>query len=368
MIITAQKSELLKSIGIAMKAVPSRTTMDILNCILIDATVDDIRFTASDTELGIETVLRGEIVERGTIALEAKIFGDIVRKLPDGEVRIESDEALNKTTITCENRVYSIMGRPGAEYPHLPEIEKEDPLTLSQFALREMVRQTIFSIAVNDANRIMTGASFEIHENEVRMICLDGHRIAIRQLQLDESCADHKVIIPGKTLQELIKIMTGDQDDPVSVYFTKNEILFEMEGTIIISRLVEGTYFRVDQMLSNDFETKIHVNRAALLESVDGAMLFTSESEKRPLVMDITDDGMNLRISSQIGSMNDDVIVDKEGKDLMIGFNPKFILDALRVIDDEEIDIYFLNSRSPCFIRDEKQSYIYMVLPVNFVV
>lgn len=367
MIITALKSEFMKSISIALKAVPSRTTMDILNCILIDATVDDIRFTTNDSELGIETVLSGTIVERGTIALDAKMFSEIVRKLPDGEVRVESDDSLN-TTITCENRVYHIMGRMGSEFPQLPEIEKQDPLVLSQFAFREMVRQTIFSIAVNDANRIMTGASLELHENELRMICLDGHRIAIRQLQLEAPGPDRKVIIPGKTLSELIKIMSGEQDEQVSIYFTKNEILFEIDGTIIQSRLIEGTYFRVDQMLSNDFETKITVKRQTLLDSVDGAMLFTSESEKRPLVMTITEGGMNLKITSPSGSMNDDIPVTQEGKDLMIGFNPKFILDALRVIDDEDICIYFLNSRSPCFIKDDRQSYIYMVLPVNFVV
>ena len=158
--------------------------------------------------------------------------------------------------------------------------------------------------------------------------------------------------------------MSGEEEDKVHIYFTKNEVLFDLEGTIVISRLIEGTYFRIDQMLSNDFDTKITVRKADLAASVSRAMLFTSESEKRPLVVS----DMNLKINSPArGSMSDDIQITKEGKDLMIGFNPKFVADALNVIRDDEVTIYFLNSKSPCFIRDEQQSYVYLILPVNFV-
>ena len=156
-------------------------------------------------------------------------------------------------------------------------------------------------------------------------------------------------------------------EDEVRLYFTNNHVLFEMDQTTVVSRLIEGNYFRVDQMLSNDYETKIVVKKSDLSSAVDRALLFTSEADKRPLVLTIEDGSMNLRISSPAGSMSDDVEIGMEGKELKIGFNPKFILDALRVIDDEEILIYFLNSKAPCFIRDDEQSYIYMVLPVNFV-
>ena len=331
--ITASKSELIKSINIVLRAVPSKTTMNILNCILIDASVDEIRLTANDMELGIETIVQGTILQRGIICLDAKLLSEIVRKLPDAEVVIETDDNY-QTLITSENSVFHIVGKDPSEFPHLPMIEKEDPVVLSQFQLREIIRQTIFSIALNDSNRILTGEYLEIRENELRIVGLDGHRIAIRQLTLDKSYHEHKVIIPGKTLSELMKILTGEQDDLVSLYFTRNEILFEMDGTVVISRLIEGNYFRIDQMLSNDYETTV------VLKKTD---------------------------FSQLGSMSDTLEIEKEGKDLKIGFNPKFILDALRVIDDEKITVYFLNAKAPCFIKDEEQSYIYMVLPVNFV-
>lgn len=364
--ITASKSELIKSINIVLRAVPSKTTMNILNCILIDASVDEIRLTANDMELGIETIVQGTILQRGIICLDAKLLSEIVRKLPDAEVVIETDDNY-QTLITSENSVFHIVGKDPSEFPHLPMIEKEDPVVLSQFQLREIIRQTIFSIALNDSNRILTGEYLEIRENELRIVGLDGHRIAIRQLTLDKSYHEHKVIIPGKTLSELMKILTGEQDDLVSLYFTRNEILFEMDGTVVISRLIEGNYFRIDQMLSNDYETTVVLKKTDFMNSVDRAMLFTSESEKRPLVLSVESNSINMKINSQLGSMSDTLEIEKEGKDLKIGFNPKFILDALRVIDDEKITVYFLNAKAPCFIKDEEQSYIYMVLPVNFV-
>ena len=364
--ITASKSELIKSINIVLRAVPSKTTMNILNCILIDASVDEIRLTANDMELGIETIVQGTILQRGIICLDAKLLSEIVRKLPDAEVVIETDDNY-QTLITSENSVFHIVGKDPSEFPHLPMIEKEDPVVLSQFQLREIIRQTIFSIALNDSNRILTGEYLEIRENELRIVGLDGHRIAIRQLTLDKSYHEHKVIIPGKTLSELMKILTGEQDDLVSLYFTRNEILFEMDGTIVISRLIEGNYFRIDQMLSNDYETTVVLKKTDFMNSVDRAMLFTSESETRPLVLSVESSSINMKINSQLGSMSDTLEIEKEGKDLKIGFNPKFILDALRVIDDEKITVYFLNAKAPCFIKDEEQSYIYMVLPVNFV-
>ncbi len=364
--IIASKQELMKSLGIVLRAVPSRTTMNILYCILIDATVDSIRFTANDTELGIETTVDGTIEERGLICLDAKMFSEIIRKMPEEDITIEVASDF-QTTITCGKSVFHIVGKDTTEFSPLPSVDRMNPVTLTHFQLKEMIRQTIFSISPNDANKIMTGEYLHIHENELRLVGLDGHRIAIRRLLADQSYDSREVIIPGKTMNEIGKILTGEMDDEVRLYFTKNHVLFEMEGTTVVSRLIDGAYFRVDQMLSNDYETKITVRKSDFSSAVDRALLFTSEADKRPLVLTIGADTMNMRISSPIGSMSDDVDITAEGKELKIGFNPKFILDALRVIDDEEITIYFLNSKAPCFIRDEEQSYIYMVLPVNFI-
>ncbi len=365
--IIASKAELLKSINIVLKAVPSKTTMSILECILVDATTGRIRFTANDMELGIETTVSGTIEQRGIVALDAKLFSDIVRKLPDSDVTIESDEKLN-TTITCESAKFRIMGKDGDDFSALPMVEKNDPVVISQFSLRELVRQTIFSIAANDTNKIMTGELLEIEDNRLRVVSLDGHRISIRRIELKESYAPVKVIVPGKTLTEVSKILTGETDEFVNLYFTKNHIMFEFGDTIVVSRLIEGNYFRVDQMLSTDYETKVSINKREMLDCIDRSTLLVNEGDKKPIILNVTDDSMELKISSQIGSMDETLAIEKEGKDIMIGFNPKYLIDALRVIDDERIDIYYVNPKAPCFIRDEDSSYIYLILPVNFVV
>ena len=250
--IICTKQNLAKGVSIVSKAVPSKTTMPILECILIDASTDVIKLTANDMELGIETSI------------------------------------------------------------------------------------------------------------DLKVVSLDGHRISIRKIELKDSYAPKKVIVPGKTLQEISKIIGGEAEADVDISFTKNHIVFEFDRTIVVSRLIEGEYFRIDQMLSSDYETKVKINKRELLECIDRATLLIKEGDKKPLIIDIRDESMEFKIKSQVGSM------DKEGKDLLIGFNPKFLIEALRVIEDEEVDLYFMNAKAPCFIKDEAQSYIYLILPVNF--
>ncbi len=298
--IICQKINLLKSVNISLKAVPSKTTMPILECILIDATTNQIKFTTNDMELGIETIVDGTIEEKGIIALDAKIFYEIIRRLPDNTVTIK-----------------------------------------------------------------MTGELFEIKNNYLKIVSLDGHRIAIRRMELKKDYADRKVVVPGKTLNEISKILSGEIDDIVNIYFSKNHILFEFDQTIVVSRLIDGEYFRIDQMLSSDYETKIKINKKEFLDCIDRATLLVREGEKKPIIIEITDNSMELRIDSAMGSMNENIDIDKEGKDILIGFNPRFLIDALKVIDDETISIYLVNPKAPCFIRDDEENYTYLILPVN---
>ncbi len=363
--IICTKANLLKSINISLRAVPGKTTMPILECILIDTYSNVIKFTSNDMELGIETIVEGMIEEKGMIALNAKIFSEIIRKLPDNDVAIQTDENLN-TTITCEKAKFNIPGKTGEDFVYLPEIEKEQSLTISQFTLKELIRQTIFSIAINENNRIMTGELFQIQNNRLQIVSLDGHRIAIRSITLKKDYEDKKVIVPGKTLNEISKILSGEMNDQVSIFFSSNHIIFEFDNTIMISRLIEGEYFRVEQMISNDYETKIKINRKEFLDCIDRSTLLISETDKRPIILDICDEQMELKMNSVQGSMNELMTLEKkEGKDILIGFNPKFLIDALKVIDDEEVSLYFVNAKAPCFIRDDEENYIYLILPVN---
>ncbi len=359
------KANLLKGVNIVSKAVPSKTTMSILECILIDASANEIKFTANDMELGIETIVEGEILEKGIIAIDAKVFSEIVRKLPDNEVTIDSDSNY-QISITCEKANFHISGKSGEDFSYLPYIEKTDFISISQFTLKELIRQTIFSIADNDNNKLMTGELFEVHNNEFKVVSLDGHRISIRKIELKDSYQDRKVIVPGKSLQEVSKILSGETEDEVRIFFTGNHIVFEFDNTIVVSRLIEGEYFKINQMLSSDYETKFVINKKEMLSCIDRATLLVKEGDKKPIVFRITDENMEISINSQLGSMKEDIDIQKEGKDILIGFNPKFLIDALRVIDDEEVTIYMVNPKAPCYIRDEEEKYVYLILPVNF--
>ena len=363
--IVCQKADLLKSVNIVMKAVPSKTTMPILECIMMDASRGEIKFTTNDMELGIETIVKGSILEKGKIALDAKLFSEIIRKLPDNDVTISTDDNY-QATITCEKSKFSISGKEGEDYPYLPFVEKDNSICISQFTLREVIKQTIFSIAQNENNKMMTGELFEVNDNVLKVVALDGHRISIRKIELKDSYEHKKVVVPGKTLIEISKILSGETEDMINIFFTKNHILFEMEDTIAVSRLIEGEYFHIEQMLSSDYETKVQINKRELLDCIDRAILLISDNDKKPLIIGIDDMTMELKVNTQIGSMNEQIIIHKEGKDILIGFNPRFMMDALRVIDDETINIYLVNPKAPCFIKDDQETYTYLILPVNF--
>ena len=212
----------------------------------------------------------------------------------------------------------------------------------------------------------MTGELFEVTDNEMRVVSLDGHRISIRKLQLKENYGNFKVIVPGKTLIEISKILSGEMSDEVTLYFTNKHVLFEFEDTLVLSRLIEGEYYKINQMLSNDYETKIVINKKEFFNCIDRSTLLIKESEKKPIIVGVTDNNMELRINSNIGSMKEEIDIKKEGKDILIGFNPKFLIDVLRVVDDEEVTIYMINPKAPCFIKDREETYIYLILPVNF--
>lgn len=359
------KSSLNKAVGIVMKAVPTRTTMSILECILIDASTNEIKFTANDMELGIETIVEGEIIEKGKVAIDAKIFSEIVRKLPDNDITIETDDNYT-STITCEKSKFNIAGKSGGDFSYLPVIIKEKSISLSQFTLKETINQTIFCTSPNDNNKMMTGELFEVKDNVLKVVGLDGHRIAIRNINLSGNADDVKVVVPGKTLNEISKILSSDAESVVNIYFTNNHILFEFDNTMVVSRLIEGEYFKINQMLSSDYETKVVINKKEFLDSIDRANLLIREGDKKPIIINITDGSLEVKVQSAIGSLNEDIDINKEGKDIMIGFNPKFLIDALRVIDDETVDIYLVNPKAPCFIRDKEENYIYLILPVNF--
>ena len=239
--IICNRSKLIERVNIVLKAVSSKSTMPILGCLILEVS-NNIKLITTDMELGIETIVDGEIIEPGKIALDAKFFSEIIRKLPDDIVTIETDYDYN-ATISCGKSKFNIVGKSGEDFPALPTISRETSISLSQFALKEIIRQTVFSIAYDENNKIMTGELFEIENDVLKAVSLDGHRISIRKIQLNNNYSPIKVIVPGKTLNEVSKILSDNTEKNVNIFFTDKHMLFEFDNTLVVSRLIEGEYF-----------------------------------------------------------------------------------------------------------------------------
>ncbi len=365
--ITCKKTDLEKGVNIVSKAVPARTTKDILYCIVIDASAGEIKLIANNTELGIETVIDGNIEERGIIAINANKLAPIVSKLPDTDITLETNDSFEIfISYSKAGNKQRISGRNSNEFPYLPDITRNQPIIISQLTFKDIIKQTIFSVADNDNNKLMTGELLEIKNNNLKVVALDGHRVSIRNVELKNPANDVKVIIPKKTLNEITKIINGGIDDEVSIYVIDNHVIFEFDKTTVVSRVIEGEFFKIEQMLSNNYETKIKINKRLLLETIDRSTPYVHEGDKKPIIINVKDNIMSVSISSNVEYMNEDIDIDKEGKDIMIGFNPKFVMDALKVIDDEDVNLYMMNAKTPCFIKDDEGKYIYIILPVNF--
>ncbi|MCR4715553.1 MAG: DNA polymerase III subunit beta [Lachnospiraceae bacterium] len=363
--IVCSKSNLLQGINIVLRAVPAHSSLNVLECILIDVDDDTITLTANNMELGIETKVVGDIIEPGRIALNAKFFSDIVRKLADNNITIETDEYYH-ANISCEKAKFDIPGRSGEDFPELPSVDKTKSVVLNQFSFRSMINETIFSISDIEENKIMTGESIKMVDGRIRITSLDGHRIAMRYYDIKENNGfDGDIIVPGKALSDLARIVQGDAYSDINMFVTDYHALFEFDNTRVVTRLLEGKYYPVDQMLTDDYDTKIEVNKQDFINCLDRSILLTSGSDSKPIILNLVGNNMEFTITSDIGSMRENLEVTREGKDFRAGFNPKFLLDAFKAIDDETISIYFINDKTPCSIKNDNKDYIYIILPVT---
>lgn len=363
-----QKAQLVNALSIVMKAVSTKTSSVILESILISASDNRVVLDATDTELSIQTEVNAVIVKAGGVVLNAKLFSEIVRKFDSTESLIELDvDSDFKTTIRCEQAVFNIMGIDPVEFIPMPKIDRDAFVSLSQFCLKEVIRQTEFSTAISDINRMMGGELIDVKNNVAKFVTLDGHRMSIRNIELMGEYEDQKCVVPIKSLQEVMRIIDSDTQKNVNIYFSKDHILFEFDKTLVLSRILDGEFFRIESMLSNDYDTKVNVSRLKLQSAIEQSMILIRENEHKPMILDIENGMLKLSVNSSLGFMDAKVNIEKSGSDLRIAFNPKFLVDALKVIDDDFVNIYFTNAKSPCFIRDDKNTYTYLILPVNFI-
>lgn len=357
-----EKKELEKKSRLVLPATSAKSTMDILGAVKIKADDTGIHLLATDLALGICTKVEGEIIEQGEVAVDAKLFADFVRKMPDGDVKLEVDET-NTVKISCKKTKLKVAGKDAEQFPNMQTTANGDVIAIKQSAFRDVLSGVIFAVAENDNNKMMTGVNIKVKNKEIKFCALDGHRIAIKTLTTDVDL-EKDVTVPSSVLKEVQKLLSAKADAVVELNISSNLIVFALDDTVLTGRLIEGPYYQYEAMINDIKETVLTINKKELMDSLDRSVLFTTAMERKPVKLFIHEEGVNVSIDSRmIGSMDEQLEGEKEGKDLVIGFNPSYLLDALKAIDDEDVTIQFVNPKAPCIIKGE--DYLYLTLPVS---
>ncbi len=362
------RDTILKAINSVVKGVATKTTMPILEGILIQTNDNEIKLTTYDLEIGIEYVMECEVKEQGSTVVNAIMFSEIIRKLPDTEIHISLNEK-NLLEIECEGSLYKLATMNPEEFPELPKIEIENSIEVEQNILKNMIRKTIFAVSSEESRPIFTGCLFEIEDNKLTVVSVDGFRLALRSINLNNQSNNFKAVIPGKTLNEVNKIIT-DSFETVKIGISKNQALFEMDNCKVVTRILDGEFLNYKNVIPNNWETRIKVNKNSIQNSFERISLISSstvEKEKKyPVKVQVDIGKVTISCTNQTGDAKEELFVSTEGKNLEAGFNPKYFLDSLKVIEDEEVYIEFGTNISPCLIKSiEKNDYTYMILPIR---
>lgn len=362
-----EKEKILKGINSVINGVSSKTTMPILEGILIQTNDNELKLTSYDLEIGIEYILDANVTEQGTTVVNAIMFSEIIRKLPNSEIQIRINEN-NLLEIECEGSLYKLATMNPEEFPELPKINIDNSVKLEQTTLKNMIRKTIFAVSTEENRPIFTGSLFEVVNNKLNVVAVDGYRLAVKSKEV-ENASDFSCVIPGKTLNEVNKII-ADSFDNITVGIAKNQALFEMENCKIVTRLLDGEFLKYSNTIPQNWETRIKVNKSHFQNCFERILLISASSiekeKKYPVKVNIDVGKVTISCSNQTGDAKEEILVDTEGKELEIGFNPRFFLDALKAIDDEEVYIEFGTNRSPCIIKPiEDGDYVYMILPIK---
>ena len=358
-----ERSQLVKSISIVQKAIASRTTLPVLTGILIETAEESLILTGTDLELGIRTKIPATIYQEGRVVINARIFGDIIRKLPGDEVEITIEENYHVNIISDFSN-FTIVGSPADDYPQLPTLEDFQSFSIQTDLLKNMVRQTIFATANDETRPILTGELLEVENGELSMVALDAYRLAYKHAVVD-SQDQIKVVIPSKTLQEVVKIL-GDDGESVLIQASSHHVRFELDETEVISRVLDGQFLNYKDIIQGDHKLRIKVNTRLFRDSIERASLLARESRNNLVKLDISDKGMWIRSTSELGHVEECLPIELEGDDLLIAFSTKYLLDGLKAIDQDEIYMHFVSNVNPGIIRPVNDDwYTYLVLPVR---
>ena len=361
--ILCDKDALINAVGNVQRAVSGKSTLPALEGILLRAAGSSLYLAGYDLDLGITTTIEAQVREPGEIVLTAKLFGEIVRKLPGEEVSLATDDKLN-ALIRSGATEFTIMGISASEYPEIPSVSDGVGFTLPQNTLKSMIRQTLFAVAQTDARPVHTGTQFEIEQDSLRLVSVDGSRLAMRCEPIGSSEAS-QFVVPGKTLGEVLKLLK-DEDIPMSLAVGRRHIVMEIDGYAVISRLLDGEFLPYRKAIPQQVTSTIRVNTRELISAVERASLVINDRLKSPLICDFRDGSINVSCTTPLGSASDRIDANIEGNPEEMGFNSRFLLDALKNAETDEVRIELGGALSPMKVLPVTgESFLFLVLPVR---
>ena len=364
---TCNQQVLAKALNTVSKAVSNRTTIPILKGIMIKATEEgSLILTASDLEISIKKEINADVQEPGAIVVMAKLFGDIIRKLPNEDILISCDES-GTVLIKTSFSEFNVVSFPTDEFPEIGNKEEgSESITLDRDIFREMIRKTSFAASVDESKGVLTGILTEIDEEFIKMVSLDGFRLALVKENM-KSASSNKFIIAAKVMNEISKIISEDEEDSdINIMLGEKREVINVGSNEIIIRRMEGEFIKYNDILPTENTTNVIVSKEMLLESIERASLLSREGKNNLIKMIIKNDLMTITSRSEEGNVKEEIIVEKTGNDLEIGFNSKFVLDVLKVIDDEQVSLNFKTGVSPCVVKPvDGDHYEYLILPVR---
>lgn len=362
--IICNTSILAEAVMNVQKAVMTKTAMPILEGILFTADEKGVKLTGYDLEIGIETVIEADVIEEGSVIINAKTFCDIIRHIPYDKIIFETDDKL-QCKIYCGDIEYYMTGISPKDYPELPVIINGKDIDISQKILKDMIKKTIFSVAVNDVRVIHKGIKFEIKPGEIRLVAIDSHRIAIRKEFIEYNGEELSFVVPAKTMGEIMKLIP-EGDGFIKIGLGRRHILFEINGYTIISRLLEGEFMKYESIIPTNYNTVVRTKSKDMISSVERVALIITDRFKAPLKLEFRENELKISTATALGTANDKLEVSVDGNDIEIGIQSRYILDALRAGEEEEILIGMVSPTNPvCIIPTTGESFLYLILPVR---
>ncbi|MDR0913597.1 MAG: DNA polymerase III subunit beta [Oscillospiraceae bacterium] len=360
---TCLKTDIAQAIVNVQRVVAAKAALPVLEGVLIKAENDSICISAYDLEIGITTNIEASVSMPGEVVLSARLFSDIIRRLPEEIVSIETDERLI-TYIKSGRTDYQIVGMSSVEFPDLPTFEKTDSVFIKAGLIKEMIRQTVFAVSDNSAKPIYTGSLFEIKNKKLRIVAIDGFRLALREEEI-ESEVENRFVVPGKTQKEVLNILTDD-DKNVEINIGKRHISFKIENYEIISRLIDGEFLDYDATIPKTTKTEIIINARVFYDSVERMALLNNDRIKSPVKISIFKDEMRLLCSTSVGKANDSIKISTIGDEVEIGFNNRFLMDALKNTDTDEVKLVLNGPLSPMIVKPAQgDNYVMLVVPMR---